>query len=126
MYTIDQCTGTNVVLVLTSFYTLVIYSTCSFQGNFDSYIKTRAELEENQMKQYNWEQDQIKHMKVRLSTHLHEDNYILFLLPCKQGNILTNQQSVLRFGLILCRNTLLGLVMVVLNSQDKLRVKRKC
>lgn len=36
-----------------------------FQGNYDSYIKTRAELEENQMKQYNWEQDQIKHMKVK-------------------------------------------------------------
>lgn len=34
------------------------------KGNFDSYVKTRAELEENQMKQYNWEQDQIKHMKV--------------------------------------------------------------
>ena len=34
------------------------------QGNYDSYVKTRAELEENQMKQYNREQDQIKHMKV--------------------------------------------------------------
>ena len=34
------------------------------QGNYDSYIKTRAELEENQMKQYSREQDQIKHMKV--------------------------------------------------------------
>ncbi|XP_046846580.1 ATP-binding cassette sub-family F member 2-like [Xenia sp. Carnegie-2017] len=34
-----------------------------YGGNFDSYVKTRAELEENQMKQYNWEQDQIKHMK---------------------------------------------------------------
>ena len=27
-------------------------------------MKTRAELEENQMKQYSREQDQIKHMKV--------------------------------------------------------------
>jgi ATP-binding cassette subfamily F protein 2 len=34
-----------------------------YTGNFDSYITTRAEKEENQMKQYNWEQDQIKHMK---------------------------------------------------------------
>ncbi|XP_068715392.1 ATP-binding cassette sub-family F member 2-like [Montipora capricornis] len=34
-----------------------------YGGNYDSYIKTRAELEENQMKQYNREQDQIKHMK---------------------------------------------------------------
>ena len=34
------------------------------KGNYDSYMKTRAELEENQMKQYSREQDQIKHMKV--------------------------------------------------------------
>uniref|UniRef100_A0A674C6L8 ATP binding cassette subfamily F member 2 n=1 Tax=Salmo trutta TaxID=8032 RepID=A0A674C6L8_SALTR len=32
-------------------------------GNYDQYIKTREELEENQMKRFNWEQDQIKHMK---------------------------------------------------------------
>jgi ATPase subunit of ABC transporter with duplicated ATPase domains len=46
-------------------------STCFSQGNFDSYIKTRAELEENQMKQYNSEQDQIKHMKVGIIIELH-------------------------------------------------------
>lgn len=34
-----------------------------YGGNYDSYMKTRAELEENQMKQYSREQDQIKHMK---------------------------------------------------------------
>lgn len=34
-----------------------------YGGNFDSYIQTRFELEENQMKQYRWEQDQIAHMK---------------------------------------------------------------
>lgn len=34
-----------------------------YGGNYDSYVKTRAELEENQMKQYSREQDQIKHMK---------------------------------------------------------------
>jgi len=34
-----------------------------YSGNFDSYISTRAEKEENQTKQYNWEQDQINHMK---------------------------------------------------------------
>jgi len=34
-----------------------------YGGNYDSYVKTRAELEENQMKQYCREQDQIKHMK---------------------------------------------------------------
>lgn len=34
-----------------------------YTGNFDTYVKARAEKEENQMKQYNWEQDQISHMK---------------------------------------------------------------
>lgn len=34
-----------------------------YSGNYDTYCKTRSDLEENQMKKYNWEQDQIKHMK---------------------------------------------------------------
>lgn len=34
-----------------------------FSGNYDAFIRTRLELLENQMKQYNWEQDQIAHMK---------------------------------------------------------------
>jgi len=34
-----------------------------YGGNYDAYVKTRAELEENQTKRYEWEQDQIKHMK---------------------------------------------------------------
>lgn len=34
-----------------------------YDGNFDQFVKTKSELEENQMKQYNWEQDQIKSMK---------------------------------------------------------------
>ncbi|KAL0709923.1 hypothetical protein Bca4012_016901 [Brassica carinata] len=34
-----------------------------YTGNFDQYCQTRSELEENQMKQYRWEQEQISHMK---------------------------------------------------------------
>lgn len=34
-----------------------------YTGNYDMFVKTRMELLENQMKQYNWEQDQIAHMK---------------------------------------------------------------
>ncbi|KAG9416745.1 ATP-binding cassette sub- F member 2 [Aphanomyces cochlioides] len=34
-----------------------------YSGNYDTYVKTKEEKEENQMKKYNWEQDQIKHMK---------------------------------------------------------------
>jgi ATP-binding cassette subfamily F protein 2 len=35
----------------------------NYRGNYDQYIKTRAEKEENQMKRFHWEQEQIKHMK---------------------------------------------------------------
>lgn len=34
-----------------------------YTGNYEAFVKTRVELLENQMKQYNWEQDQISHMK---------------------------------------------------------------
>lgn len=38
----------------------------NFQGNYDAFVRTREEQLENQMKQYNWEQDQIAHMKVNI------------------------------------------------------------
>ncbi|CAH8486669.1 unnamed protein product [Schistosoma margrebowiei] len=34
-----------------------------FGGNYDQYVRTRCELEENQMKRFKWEQDQIASMK---------------------------------------------------------------
>lgn len=34
-----------------------------FGGNYDTFLQTRFELEENQQKRYKWEQDQIAHMK---------------------------------------------------------------
>ncbi|CAI8033121.1 ATP-binding cassette sub-family F member 2 [Geodia barretti] len=34
-----------------------------YRGNYDAYVKTRSELEEHQMKRYNWEKDQMQHMK---------------------------------------------------------------
>jgi hypothetical protein len=36
-------------------------------GNYDSYVQTRAELEENQMKKWKWEQEQVS------------DNHICFV-----------------------------------------------
>lgn len=33
------------------------------QGNYDTFVKTRVELLENQAKRYKWEQDQLAHMK---------------------------------------------------------------
>merc|ERR1712051_356252 len=35
----------------------------AYGGNYDIFMRTRMEQMENQMKQYNWEQDQIAHMK---------------------------------------------------------------
>jgi len=35
----------------------------TYGGNYDQYVQTRCELEENMMKKFNWEQDQIKNMK---------------------------------------------------------------
>ncbi|XP_078040945.1 ATP-binding cassette sub-family F member 2 [Augochlora pura] len=34
-----------------------------YTGNYEAFVKTRMELLENQAKQYNWEQDQIAHMR---------------------------------------------------------------
>ncbi|XP_044505785.1 ABC transporter F family member 1-like [Mangifera indica] len=34
-----------------------------YTGNYDQYVLTRSELEENQLKQYKWEQEQISSMK---------------------------------------------------------------
>ncbi|XP_014682024.1 PREDICTED: ATP-binding cassette sub-family F member 2-like [Priapulus caudatus] len=34
-----------------------------YGGNYDQFMQTRMELEENQMKKFRWEQDQIAHMK---------------------------------------------------------------
>lgn len=34
-----------------------------YTGNYDAFVKTRLELQEHQMKRYNWEQAQISHMK---------------------------------------------------------------
>ena len=45
---------------------LVIYD-----GNYDQFVKTKSEKEENQMKQYKWEQDQIKSMKAYIAKFGH-------------------------------------------------------
>eukprot|EP00559_Dactyliosolen_fragilissimus_P009132 CAMPEP_0184871868 /NCGR_PEP_ID=MMETSP0580-20130426/40966_1 /TAXON_ID=1118495 /ORGANISM="Dactyliosolen fragilissimus" /LENGTH=787 /DNA_ID=CAMNT_0027374587 /DNA_START=165 /DNA_END=2528 /DNA_ORIENTATION=+ len=34
-----------------------------YDGNYDQFVKTKSEKEENQIKRYKWEQDQIKSMK---------------------------------------------------------------
>eukprot|EP00916_Digyalum_oweni_P019737 GHVL01032934.1.p1 GENE.GHVL01032934.1~~GHVL01032934.1.p1 ORF type:complete len:604 (-),score=91.32 GHVL01032934.1:208-2019(-) len=49
---------TNIINMNSKTKTLTYYA-----GNFDQYIQTKAELDENQMKKFKWEQDQIAHMK---------------------------------------------------------------
>jgi len=49
--------------VCTNIITLQNRKMVYYTGNYDSYVKARKEKEENQMKQYHWEQDQISHMK---------------------------------------------------------------
>jgi len=43
----------------------------NYTGNYDTFMKTRSEKEENQMKQFNWEQDQIQHMKTYIARFGH-------------------------------------------------------
>jgi ATP-binding cassette, subfamily F, member 2 len=31
----------------------------TYAGNYDTYVTARAQMEEQQMKKYNWEQDQV-------------------------------------------------------------------
>jgi ATP-binding cassette subfamily F protein 2 len=38
-----------------------------YNGNYDTFVKTKEDLEVNQMKQYKWEQEQIKSMKEYVS-----------------------------------------------------------
>ena len=46
-----------------------------YGGNYDTFIKTKMELDENQEKKYQWEQDQIAHMKVRnIKSYYEMDN----------------------------------------------------
>jgi len=42
-----------------------------YDGNYDQFIKTKGEVEESQMKRYDWEQDQIKSMKAYIAKFGH-------------------------------------------------------
>ena len=51
-----------------------------YGGNYDTFVKTKEELEENQEKRYQWEQDQIAHMKV-VSYFEVNNSFLLELFP---------------------------------------------
>ncbi|CAM8970173.1 unnamed protein product [Rhodiola kirilowii] len=48
-----------------------------YTGNYDQYVQTRSELEENQMKQYKWEQEQIANMKEYIARFGHGSAKVL-------------------------------------------------
>jgi len=49
--------------VCTNIIHMNLRSLTYYGGNYDQYVQTRMEQEENQMKKFNWEQNQIAHMK---------------------------------------------------------------
>ena len=46
----------------------IAYNISLLQGNYDSFVQTKSELDENQQKRYKKEQDEIAHMKVLHNT----------------------------------------------------------
>lgn len=67
--------GVCIIILITYNYLYLIFKW--FQGNYDAFVRTREEQLENQMKQYNWEQDQIAHMKVNQKLY-----YYYYFLNC--------------------------------------------
>ena len=58
-----------------------------YEGNYDSYVRTRAELEENQMKQYKWEQDQNAHKKDYIARFGHGSAKLARLAQSKEKTL---------------------------------------
>ncbi len=52
------------------------YRLVNYTGNYDMFIKTKAELEVNQMKKYQKEQEDIKHLKGMRPTNTIENSHL--------------------------------------------------
>ena len=76
-----------------------------YGGNYDAFVRTRLELLENQAKRYQWEQDQIAHMKVKC-------------FECDKEMMRLISRNFFR-------TTLPDLVMAVPNWLDKLSPRKK-
>lgn len=61
-----------------------------YNGNYDTFIKTKEDLAVNQMKQYKWEQEQIKSMKEYVSIIHHEHLLLLLLVMAERRSIVTD------------------------------------
>lgn len=120
-YTVSGCAANKNGDAVLSSGVCLMFCGPSLQGNYDQYVKTRLELEENQMKRFHWEQDQIAHMKV--SAHLHEH---LSARACRQPCTTSAFLSwLLANFLFCCRIILHDLVTVVQSWPGKLRARRR-
>nr|DAD32694.1 TPA_asm: hypothetical protein HUJ06_011545 [Nelumbo nucifera] len=71
-----------------------------YTGNYDQYVQTRAELEENQMKQYKWEQEQIASMKEYIARFGHGSAKLARQAQSKEGlteKVVRDKVLVFRF-----------------------------
>lgn len=90
-----QCLLTRTVVVVIINAVNVVFVNC--QGNYDSYVQTRGELLENQMKRYKWEQDQISNMKVgaaEVSPLIHPAHSVPTRPPTVQRHLLFTPSTV--------------------------------
>ena len=60
-----------------------------YNGNYDAFVKAREDLMINQMKQYKWEQEQIKSMKEYIvsARRVYVHGYIHSLLGCQSRSL---------------------------------------
>lgn len=64
-----------------------------YGGNYDQYMQTRMEQEENQMKKYRWEQDQIAHMKNYIARFGHGSAKLARQAQSKEKTLKKMQES---------------------------------
>uniref|UniRef100_A0A7S3LNC4 ABC transporter domain-containing protein n=1 Tax=Aplanochytrium stocchinoi TaxID=215587 RepID=A0A7S3LNC4_9STRA len=64
-----------------------------FGGNYDTYVRTRIEKETMQQKRYEWEQDQIKHMKEYIARFGHGSSKLAKQAQSKEKTLAKMQRS---------------------------------
>jgi len=75
-----------------------------YGGNYDTYVKARAEKEENQMKQYNWEQEQIRHMKEYIARFGHGSAKLASQAQSKEKTLAKMQEKGLTEKVVADKN----------------------
>ena len=68
-----------------------------YGGNYDQFMKTRGEQVEAQMKQYNWEQEQIAHMKEYIARFV-----LVSFLNLETVDDGLEMRMIMKMGVLLC------------------------